>query len=91
MELTHVNGNKKGSILLFALSTCVWCKKTKDLLDDLNVEYDFIHVDLTEGSEREDAINQLKQFNESLSFPTLVINEEVLIGFEENKMKELLK
>jgi len=29
MAMTHVDGKNKGKIMLYALSTCVWCKKTK--------------------------------------------------------------
>lgn len=27
MKLEHVDGENKGNIILFALSTCGWCKK----------------------------------------------------------------
>jgi len=37
MGLTHVDGKKAGHIVIYALSTCPWCKKTKKLLDDLGV------------------------------------------------------
>ena len=44
MKIEHVKGENKGKIMLYALSTCVWCKKTRELLDDLGVEYYFIYV-----------------------------------------------
>ena len=43
----HVEGENKGKILLYALSTCGWCRKTRQLLDDLGVAYDYIYVDLS--------------------------------------------
>ena len=33
MKTTHVEGKKTKKIMLYALSTCIWCKKTKDLLE----------------------------------------------------------
>lgn len=91
MELTHVDGIDKGEILLFALSTCGWCKKVKDYLNDLGIAFDYIYVDLTTGDERDEVVNEVKKYNDNLSFPTLVINKkEVLIGFKENEMKKLL-
>ena len=36
MEINHVDGQDKGKVMLYALSTCVWCKKTKKLLDKLD-------------------------------------------------------
>ena len=38
MNLEHVDGENKGNILLFALSTCGWCAKTRKLLEELKVE-----------------------------------------------------
>ena len=53
MPVEHVSGKNMGHTMLYALSTCVWCKKTKQLLDDLGVEYDYVFVDLLEGADRE--------------------------------------
>ena len=47
--MTRMAGKKKGEIQLYALSTCVWCKKTKQLLDQMGVEYEFVEVDLLQG------------------------------------------
>ena len=40
------------SITLYALSTCIHCKKTKEYLDDCGAKYDCIFVDKLEGDER---------------------------------------
>ena len=89
MDLHHVDGDNKGNVLLFALSTCGWCKKTRMLLEELNVEYDYIYVDLTEGAERDEAVSELQKWNEDISFPTMVINEDkVILGFKEDLINE---
>ena len=89
MNLEHVNGDKKRDVLLFALSTCQWCKKTRALLEELNVDYDYIYVDLTTGDERNESIGELEKWNENLSFPTVVIdNRDVIVGFEEDVIKK---
>ncbi|KZX12337.1 glutaredoxin family protein [Methanobrevibacter oralis] len=91
MELTHVDGENKGKILLFALSTCGWCKQLREFIEDLNVEFDYIYVDLTEGDERDEAVNEVSKYNENLSFPTLVINDkDVVMGYEPDEVKMLL-
>lgn len=91
MNLEHVDGENKGNVILFALSTCGWCKKTRMLLEDLKVEYDYIYVDLTNGDEREEAVDALKKFNPDISFPTMVINDaDVIVGFEEGEIKSKL-
>ncbi|MBX7076123.1 MAG: glutaredoxin family protein [Methanobacteriaceae archaeon] len=91
MNLEHVDGENKGNILLFALSTCGWCAKTRKLLEELKVEYDYIYVDLTQGEERNEAVHELQKYNEAISFPTLVYNQEdVIIGYKVEEITELI-
>ena len=88
----HVPGKDVGHIMLYALSTCGWCAKTKKLLDDLGVEYNFEYVDHLQGEEREQAIQEVKHWNPSCSFPTMVINDETcIVGYREDKIREALK
>ncbi|MCC7563982.1 MAG: glutaredoxin family protein [Methanobacterium sp.] len=92
MPMQHVEGKNKGDVVLYALSTCGWCKKTRMLLEEMEVEYDYIYVDLLEGDERQEIIEQVKEWNPKLSFPTLVIkNEECIVGFNEDKVRENLE
>lgn len=90
MEMTHVDGKNKGRIMLYALSTCVWCKKTKQLLDQLAVEYDYVEVDLLQGAERSQATDEVKKLNPRCSFPTLSINDQCIVGYDEQKVKEAI-
>ncbi|MGZ4857333.1 MAG: glutaredoxin family protein [Methanobacteriaceae archaeon] len=91
MPMQLVNGENKGKLVLYALSTCGWCKKTRMLLEDLGVEYHYIYVDLLEGEERKEIIEQVKKWNPQLSFPTLVVNDEkCIVGFNADEVKETL-
>lgn len=91
MSMKHITGKNKGKLVLYALSTCIWCKKTKSLLEDLGIEYSFIDVDLLEGAEKSKATEELKAWNPLCSFPTLVINnQKCIVGFNETKIKEEL-
>jgi glutaredoxin len=89
MGTEHVAGKDRGAVMLYALSTCGWCAKTKDLLKDLGVAFDFAYVDLLEGTEQDDAIGQVEKWNPSGSFPTLVIdNRKSIVGFREKEIRE---
>ena len=89
IKIEHVDGDNKGKIMLYALSTCGWCKKTKELLSDLGVAYSFVYVDILEGNEKENAVDEVKKWNPRCSFPTLVINgRECIVGFKEEQIKE---
>lgn len=92
MPMEHVDGQNKGKVVLYALSTCGWCKKTRMLLEELEAEYDYIYVDLLKGNERSEVIEDLKKWNPRLSFPTIVLNdEECIVGFDEDKVRENLE
>ena len=92
MNIEHVAGRNAGKVMLYALSTCGWCRKTKQLLSDMGVAYDFVDVDLLQGSEREETIETVKKWNPACSFPTLVINEnKCIVGFDESNIRKELK
>jgi glutaredoxin len=89
IEPKHVDGEDKGEVILYALSTCIWCGKTKKLLNELNVKYQYIDVDLLDFDEQQEALKELKKFNPNSGFPTMIINnKDCIIGFSENKIRE---
>lgn len=81
-------GKKK--IRLFTLSTCSHCKSAKKFLDDHNVEYSSVDIDLLKGEERGDILTEMMKYNSKRSFPTIVIEEKVIIGFKEEELKREL-
>lgn len=92
MALMHVPGKKVGHIMLYALSTCPWCQKTKRLLDELGVDYYYEDVDLLEGDERRDVMSDVERWNPGRSFPTMVVNDtRCIIGFKEDEIRSALK
>ena len=91
VKIEHVKGENKGKIMLYALSTCVWCRKTKQFLDDIGVEYSYIYVDLLEDNDEDKIMDEIIKCNPRRAFPTIVINDEkCIIGHKENEIKEAL-
>jgi glutaredoxin len=85
----HIIGINKGKVVMYGLSTCIWCKKTRQLLTDLGVDFDYIYVDLLTESEEEAVINEVSRFNPRGSFPTIVINDEkAILGFDEQAIRK---
>jgi glutaredoxin-like protein NrdH len=77
--------------MLYALSTCGWCRRTKNLLGELGVEYRYVDVDRLEGEARNEAIAEMTRWNPSRSFPTMVLdNKECIVGYQEDKTREAL-
>ena len=92
MKLKQVSGEDRVKIVLFALSTCGWCKKTKRLLNELGVAYSYVDVDQAQEDEKTEVVEQLKKWNPRLSFPTLVIDDQTcIVGFKEKEIKEAAK
>ena len=89
MKIEHVEGDSKGKIMLYALSTCSWCRKVKELLTELRVGFDYVFVDYLEGNEKDDTMEEVKKWNPRCSFPTLVINDEkCIVGYKEDQIRE---
>ena len=78
------------SVTLYALSTCPYCRMTRRYLDEKGVAYTLTEVDLLEGQEKEDAIATVREISGGASFPVVVIGDEVLVGFNKKRIKELL-
>jgi glutaredoxin-like protein NrdH len=77
-------------VKLYALSTCGHCRNTKALLNDLGVSYDSVDVDKAEGDERTALIEEVKQYNPACTFPTLIIDGQVIVGFRKDDIQEAL-
>jgi len=91
MNIEHVNGKNKGKIMLYALSTCGWCRKTKEFLKKIGVEYYFVYVDLLEGKDRDEAIKEVGKWNPRRSYPTIVINDKICVsGYKEDEIKKAI-
>lgn len=89
---TKVEGSKKDPmIFMFTLSTCIWCKKTKALLKSLDIEHNFIDVDLVSDAIRDEVETAFEKANPEMSFPTILVDDgkEILVGFDDEKIKRL--
>jgi glutaredoxin len=86
MPTTRVAGiNNQNKVMVYSLSTCVWCKKTKKLLQDLDVQFDYIDVDLSTKEDRK------KMRRKTLSYPLIIINDQIEInGYNEENIRKTL-
>lgn len=82
--------SEKHDVKFYGISTCIWCKRTRQLLEEQDVTFDFVYVDLTSGDERKQVLEAVKAFNPKATFPTVVVDEEAVVGYKPDKLKELL-
>ena len=78
-------------VKIYSLSTCDNCRDTMNFIARSGVEFDFVDVDLLEKEERNKELSQLKKINPKCTFPTTVIGEKTVIGFDEGKLAEALE
>lgn len=87
-----MEGADKGKIILYSLSTCMWCRMAKNLLKDLGVGYEYIDVDTLAAEEKDAVKKEIKKWNPDGSYPTMVINgTESVSGFDETEIKEKIR
>jgi glutaredoxin-like protein NrdH len=94
--MPNAKGSVPGSkhehqITFYGLSTCIWCRRTREFLESEGVQFDFYYVDLLTGVEREEAIKQVRKWNPAASFPTLVIDgARSVVGYRIEEIKTAL-
>lgn len=73
-------------IVFYGLSTCPYCRRAKEYLEGHQIPFELHYVDLLEGDERGEMVEEVRSYNPALSFPTLVIfneagNPRIFVGF----------
>jgi len=77
--------------MVYALSTCAWCKKTKKFLESLGVEYRYLDVDLLSPEEKKKINSEVEKWNPQRNYPMVVINnKKCIVGYKEDDIKEAL-
>lgn len=78
-------------ILIFTLSTCQWCKKCKRFLDDNNMKYRYIDVDLIDYSDKAILLDYLREnYDSRVSYPFLICKKGHVVGYDPNRYVEML-
>jgi glutaredoxin len=54
------------------------------------VKYEFTDIDLLSGEEKAAVMADVRKFNPRCSFPTIIIGDKVIVGFDETAIKEAL-
>jgi glutaredoxin len=77
-------------VKLYTLSTCSHCKAAKRFMKDHGIACDITDVDLLTGPEQMAVLREVKEYNPQLSFPTILIGDDVITGFQEDRIREAL-
>ena len=73
-------------VIIYTTSTCPWCKKTKEFLQEKGIEYEEINV-----AGNQEAAHEMIQKSGQMGVPVLDINGEIVVGYDIEKIKKALK
>jgi glutaredoxin len=77
-------------VLMYTLSTCPWCRKTKQYFTDHKVPFQYVDYDLQSVQEQEKIEQEMKKRGGALSFPWVLIGDDLVVGWNPAKYDELL-
>lgn len=84
-------GSSEHNVVMYGLSTCVWCKKMRQYLEDEKVVFDVVYVDELQGDERQAALDVVRKWNPATTFPTVVVDGTRSVnGYKPDEVKEVL-
>ncbi len=77
-------------VTIYALSTCLWCRKTKKYFEEQNIPFEAIDYDKQDEARQAAMMEEMRQAGCRGAFPFLRIGEACTQGFDPEKFQELL-
>jgi glutaredoxin len=77
-------------VFMYTLSTCPWCRKTKKFFTERNVPFEFVDYDLQTPERQQQIEKEMKDRGERISFPWVLIGEELVVGWDPDRFERLL-
>jgi glutaredoxin 3 len=73
-------------VIVYTTKDCPWCKKTKEFFKVNKIKFREVDV-----GEDEKAAEEMIRKSGQQAVPVIDINGEIIVGFDEEKFKSLLK
>jgi glutaredoxin len=64
---------------------------TKEFLNDNNVDFEYVDVDLLTGEKRTQVLREVFKLTGAYSFPVIVVGDTVIVGFNRDKLQQALE
>jgi len=72
-------------VTIYTTPTCVYCRAVKEFFADHKVQYEEKDV-----ARDEQARNDMVEKSGQLGVPVITVDDEVVVGFDESRLSELL-
>ncbi|MBU3904850.1 MAG: glutathione S-transferase N-terminal domain-containing protein [Nanoarchaeota archaeon] len=73
-------------IKVYSTNSCPWCVRVKEWLNEHNIKFEEINVERDQKAAQEMIIRSGQE-----GVPVIDVDGEIIIGFDINKLKKLLK
>jgi len=73
-------------IKIYSTPTCPYCKLAKQYFSSKGLSYQDFDI-----SENKEALSEMVKLSGQMGVPTIVINGQIIVGFDKARIEELLK
>lgn len=77
-------------VKMYALSTCLWCKRTKKFFEDRKIPFECVEYDKVDEAEQERIMAKIREKGGRGSFPYVCIGSDAVQGYLPEEFERLL-
>ena len=77
------------NVSMYTLSTCPWCRKTKQFFAERQIPFDYIDYDLADDATQARIMRELDRSG-ATGFPFVKIGKHIVEGYRPDRYAELL-
>ncbi|OGR52770.1 MAG: NrdH-redoxin [Elusimicrobia bacterium GWA2_62_23] len=78
-------------VIVYALTTCLWCKKTKKFFEEKKVPFEAVDYDKQPEEKQEEIMAEMKAAGCTGSFPFVKIGGACVQGYDPDEFEKLLE
>jgi glutaredoxin len=78
-------------ITIYALSTCLWCKKTKKYFEEKGLKFDCVDYDKQDEARQKALMAEMRAGGGTGSFPFIKIDNACTQGYNPEEFENLLR
>lgn len=77
-------------VVIYALSTCPWCRKAKKYFAERNIPFEATDYDKADEATQQAIKDDCKARGEEMSFPFVIIDDVAIVGYAPAKYSKVL-